>query len=420
MNQISALTHIRRQVQLTRSTEQVSSFQTSSLCPPCKPGMSTNRKILSRGAYIGWVSYLVDLRSDEVATAMETATVERCTSQSEWEKILPSHPWVRLLGTMDGSGPRKNWKWLQTSLDLDGKCFFFIIRNDLGVPVQLQRLWKKYFTVEPVFNQDISVSHYKVYYMHHAKRKYVEIDKDDILWFRNEHPEDPQKCCSVIEAAAYEIDIDKWMKIYRRNQFQDGGVPRIGFTTDEEISAAQARDFQDRFMKDFQGHENIGRDRPFVAGKGLTPKLLQIKSRDLEYVTGAGMNREDLHILFRVPTTLFKDDNSRAASDNTKLSLYELFTNNRAKDLQDELIVCFEDAFKVVERGKLRIKADEMKPTGRKTQKEIDEIAIRSGIDTIAEIRARDGKKFIPGTDRLLVNHQLQPLDAIDADQTSG
>jgi HK97 family phage portal protein len=361
-----------------------------------------------RTAYRGLVYRLAQVRSDAIASALMQLTVERPTGQGEFRIVEPTHPWVTLLQRPNPNhSTRKLWKLTSLLRDLQGRIDFLIERGARNVPIALHPVFPIYGELRPVPN---TIGGVDQYIFARADGKMIPFPVEDVVRIQHVNPITPFESASLLKAAAYEIDVDLYMKVYRRDMIKDGGLNATVLTSDQEITKPQAKQYGEEFKNKFLGIKGI--KEVAVMGKGLKPHNVGVTAKDLEFIEGARLNTTDLLNIFGVPEGMISDSANRANADTSRLTFYQNTVQPEAELIADELTLSLERAFGAKPNA-LRVRVPDLAPLDHDFELRKDTSMVAGGLRTINEVRKENGDDPVDGGDEILVPSTLTPLSKL-------
>lgn len=354
----------------------------------------------------------IQLRADAIAQAMtgvdgDAPDVVRRRPGGAAEPVEDGHPWRRLI---ERPNPYRSafevWHWASMARDLQGSADFIVEHDGRGMPIAMYEVFADFGEIRPVPDAYGGVAGYKFWRKDGAQ---IDLEAKDVIRFRRPDPTTPWESVSLLEWAAYSLDIELYAQIYQRDQMKDGRTPPAYLSTTQRITPAQAKQygeaFQDGYMK---AGEHTKRGVP-VLGNDLEIKTTSLNANDLALIDSRRLN--DTHIFWAtgVPQGLLSDDANRANADAAR-KMFERYT------IQPETVgICaqltrgFETSFGAAE-GVLNVRPPDVVSADPLEQSRVDEIRIRTGLDLVNELRDRDGLDPVDGGDIPLISAGLQPL----------
>lgn len=332
-------------------------------------------------------------------------------TNEDMKPVEDTHPWLPLLFRPNPTySARYIWRWAQQSKDSSRGAFFFIEWDKATRhPRWLHPVFPYFGTVEPVGNGYGGIAGY-IFWRIDGQRfpKKGHFDPRMVCWLRHPHPVSPYESASVVEAGSYELDVDLYMQVYRRDTLRKGGMPKMYLTTNEDMTPDQADQWARRFMQYYLGYENL--DKVPAFGNGAELKTLVQNARDLEFIQGAQLTATQLLDLWGVPEGVIHDKANRA---NAEAALYTFATKTaqpEADDNCDQLTTDFREAFDA--DINLVIQAPDLTPTSQDDLLRWYDLLIKNGALTPDELREMETGKDPFGGDasRPHISATLRPL----------
>lgn len=369
-----------------------------------------------RLAYRGLIHRCATLRANAAVEALAQMGVAEDLGGGEaggLRDLGPTHPRTRLLRRPSPHfAAREVWKWAQLAKDLGRGAFFVVERDRAGAPMFLHPVFPAFGQVAPIGDPQGGIAGYLFQPAGTTVRQRWEAE--DVVWLRHIHPVTPYESASLVEAAAYEIDTDRWERVYRRDNMQAGGYPSVYLTTDQELNQAQAdqlgNTFEAKYLRPIQGGQRSRRVPVF--GKGARPEPLAVPAKDLQFVEGSQLTKTDLLQIWGVPEGMLSDKANRANADAARYTFYQNTAMPEADDAAASLSVQLDRVFRTPPADRMRIvvTVPDIVPTDPELLLRQDESQLRSGLRTVNELRVRDGVDEVDGGDVPMVSAALVPL----------
>ena len=393
---------------------------TSAIAGEGDPDAPTADRI--RLAYRGLIHRCATLRANAAVEALAQMGVAEDLGGGDaggLRDLGPDHPRARLLRRPSPHlAAREVWKWAQLAKDLGRGAFFFVERDRAGAPLYLHPVFPAFGQVAPIGTADGGVAGYV--FQPSGGGRAQRWEAEDVLWVRHVHPVTPYESASLLEAAAYEIDTDRWERVYRRDNMRAGGYPSVYITTDQDLNQAQATQygetFEARYLRPIQGGQRSRRVPVF--GKGAEPKPLAVPARDLQFVEGAELTKTDLLQIWGVPEGMLSDKANRANADAARYTFYQNTAMPEADDAAASLSVQLDRVFRTPPADRMRVvvTVPDIVPSDPELILRQNESALRSGTRTVNELREADGLQPVDGGDVPLVSAALVPLAQVVAE----
>jgi HK97 family phage portal protein len=359
-----------------------------------------------RTAYRGILYRSLQLRADAIADAMRKLTVERQTGQGEFEAVEGTHPWVTLLRRPSTTHSTVLfWKWVSLSRDLSGSADLIVERGKRGFPIALHPVYPIYGEIRVIRDGMGGVQQYIFW---RVDGQTFPLEPRDVIRLRHPNPIDPHETASLIQAAAYEIDINLYMRIYRRDQMKVGGITATILKSDQDLTKEQAERYALEFKKRYMGRERVG--EVAVMGKGTEPVPFAVNPKDLEFMEGSKLNTTDILNIMGVPEGMISDDANRANAESSRLTFYQNTIQPEANLMAAELTYSFERAFGATP-AVLEVRVPDLMPLDHEFELRKRTEYVRAGLRTINEVRTEEGYDEVEGGDVLLVPSGYTPLE---------
>lgn len=394
---------------------------------------STQRQ---RQAFRGLFYRILQLRANAFTRAAgviprltEGIEVVREVATGQYEPVEEAHPWRRIVQRPSPFySAHYVWRWAQLTKDTSRGAFFLVEYDTrpgsllYGTPAYLHPIFPWFGHVEPVGNGLGGIDGWIFHRM--DGRRIPErgmLDRRQIAWLRHPHPVSPFESASLLEAAAYEIDVDLYMHIYRRDNLRRGGINPVYGTTEQELSTEQALELSLRFMDYYQGYENVGRI-PMLS-RGASLNALGSHARDLQFIEGADLTEKEIFNIGGVPQGMFRESANRANADAAALTFARETAQPEADDNCDQLTFELREAFGGPDVDRLYLRAPDLTPEDADMKLRVAQVLVERGGMTPAELRKefRDEESLGGLTDVPHISAALRPVEGFAADTgTSG
>ena len=321
------------------------------------------------------------------------------------EEVL-NGPYVDLLRNVNDFTNSFDLKKLTSLyLDLTGDCYWALIRNKLGIPVNVWVLPSEY--TKPIPDNDIWVKGYKY------KRGTTEIiyPKEDVVHFRYATPLSPFIGMAPIAAVTDAWNLRQYMFNFEAAMFKTGGNPKLILMSKNNMSKADADKAKESYKRTEDGGISVmgGQDFEF-----FQPET--INARDMGYREGLALTRDEIAAAYHVPKSMLTaDDVNRATAiaQEHHLAKYATWPQVTQIDqkMNEQLSPQFsEDTF---------VLFDDPVPENREEMRLERKANLELGLTTRAEERSLMGLDLVEGTDELLVPSNLVSLETALAGQGS-
>ena len=198
------------------------------------------------------------------------------------------------------------------------------------------------------------------------------------------------------------------------NGAKPSGVPTI----DKTLTASQ----REQIKANFNGMTSGNQDRLFVLEAGMKYSQISMTPQDIQLLDSRRFQIEDIGRYFGVPSVLL---NQTFGQSSLGSNVYEILNGFYKLDLRPYLEK-FESSITrwlmppaYAKRFIPRYKFDELLRADRPTRMQSNREAINSGQLTPNEAREDEGRKPLPGGDRLMVQGAMIPAEQAGANMTN-
>ena len=255
----------------------------------------------------------------------------------------------------------------------------------------------------------------------------IDVPRSEFIYWGSFSPASPMGGMSRLEPLRESLELESAALVANKALLQRGGKHDIVLKTPKNFGNGTSRVLErlaDQYQRRHGGVVNWG--RPLILEDGMEAQQLNIPPKDLEYVSGRQLHREETAAAFDIPPTAIGILDHGTYSNVTELNR-SLYRSTMPPHLQSfEAAVDFdlrdgrfgEDRepdfgeafyFEWLVDGVLRGSPEER--VGANAQ------AIQTGQMTPAEARELENRPFIEGSDRLFVNSAMVTIDAAAASE---
>lgn len=361
-----------------------------------------------RDSYRGAFFRCVEIRANIISSALVDAKVMRKVGQNEFEEVEEDHPWVQLKNKPNPYlSARETYRWMSMSTDLMGHANHLVLDVDgFNQPLSLMPVYVDFGDLNPVPNVYGGI---ESYVLMNTGGQTTRIPKNQVVSVGRLSPFTPLETMSLIQAAIFEIDSDKYMKMYRRDSVKDGGITSNIFSTPQTMHKEE-RELVAQNLRKYTGNRGVGEN--MVLSHGLEPVKNKMDMRDLEFIDGIVTNEKQLKFVTGVPTPLFADGSNKSVVEAAEREFIQYTVQPEVEIYCDQLTDDFEEIFGS-EPGSLCIKAPDLMPIDPELVMRQRESGIRNGYTTVNEIRLEDGKEEFEGGDTPLIQMGLQRFEDV-------
>lgn len=368
-----------------------------------------------RTAYRGIISRMVRQRASVISKAMCAAQVKRKTGEKEYEDVEPDHPWrTLLLNPCPNMSAFDLWYDVSQMRDLSRGAFLWTGRNALGVIDSLYPIYPFFGRVHPLPDTTGGVGAFRY---EPQGGGVEEIPKENAIWIHHRNPVTPYEGASLLQAARFESDIDLYQKIYGRDTTAEGNVPAVYASSKQQISRGQSEEFGKRLQAEYFRAGN--KKKALVLGSDTKLERIGVSPDDLQYVEAAGLNKNDLIIIFGFSPAMFAEGGVVANSKELRRGWLQDSIQHDVNAICASVEHQFKVGFDAMDSD-LCIVPPDVVPQDELERQRVREIKVRTGQATPNEFRMEDGLDEYAGGEKYYLSAGLTPVNEEDpADQES-
>jgi len=341
-----------------------------------------------------FVRELTNNRQDEI---IAKATPGTRLSMAESVEQVMNGPYVDLLRNVNDFTNSYDLKKLTSLyLDLTGDCYWALIRNRLGIPVNIWVLPSEY--TKPIPDRNIFIKGYKY------KRGTTEIiyPREDVVHFRYATPLNQFVGMAPLVAVLDAYNLRQYMINFEQQMFRTGGNHKVILTTKGSPTKPEAERIKERYKNTEEaGIAVFGGD----SFEFFEPQ--SINARDMGYREGLSWSRDDISAAYHVPKSMLTaDDVNLATATAQKHYLAEHATEPQVIQIDEKMNEQLSPQFNENQFALF----DDPVPANREEAREDRKVNLELGVTTRAEERSQMGLDLIEGTDELLIPAGMIPL----------
>jgi HK97 family phage portal protein len=321
------------------------------------------------------------------------------------------HPYAALLAKPNpGIPPFVFWQWTKSTLELHGEAFLVKVRDRGGRPVALRPLHPT--KVHDQVDQETG----RVVWSVGPQR--VPVNRWDLVHLRHFSPNSAHRGMSPLEPLRSTLENEDGARRANSAIWRNGSRPSVALKHPGQLSENAQRNLRASWQATYGGVDNWG--VPAVLEEGMEAQLLTLTAEELQYVEARKLNREEVCAIFDVPPPVVHildratfsniTEQMRSMYRDTMAPQLQLIESTLETELRDgrmgrDVEPDFGDAVYAeflldgVLRGDFEARTDSYTK------------AISSGYMTPAEVRELENLPFREGSDQLLVNSAVVPLE---------
>jgi len=228
--------------------------------------------------------------------------------------------------------------------ELTGNCYWYLVKSPLGTPKEIWILQAQRVRIVPDPVEFIKG------YIYEKGTKKEAFTPDEIIHYKYPNPKDYFYGMGPLEGAANAVDVNQYIRDYEMAVFENRARPDFVLTTDQTLGEANIKRLIGMWNKLYKGPRKAGKTA--VLDKGLKPQEISISPRDLNFLVGKKITREEIANIFGVPIALLTSENVNRANSETAQYVYTRDTilprlrrieqklNEKLLPLYDERLFC--------------------------------------------------------------------------------
>lgn len=357
-------------------------------------------------AYQGWVFACVRVIAEEVAD-IELKLMKR-NDQTEFESV-DQHPVLDLLYKVNPIYTSYLlWESTAAYLELTGNAYWMLL-GDVKNPKEIWILRPDWITIKD--SKKFLIDGF-LYGPPGDKRIFIPFE--NVVHFKDFNPKSVYRGMGTVKAAAKDIDEDTFQKDYSRNFFYNSALPAGGLKTENNLTDEQ----YERIREDwYKVHKGVRKSwQVAILEAGLEWQDIGMTRKDMDFIEGRKLTRDDIMAMFRVPKPLLTfDDVNRAAAKEARAILLENVITHKMKR-----IVTFLNEFLLPRYGDDSLFFDFVSPIPNDEKEDREYYKTAAGGAawmTPNEIREEEGREPIEGGDQLFIPFSLTPIGTIGQEQ---
>ena len=281
--------------------------------------------------------------------------------------------------------------------DLTGNAYWYVLRDNLGLPVSIWSLPAQYMHIIP--SQADFIAGYK------WKRGSVEVNFEpkEIIHFKLPNPNDMYYGMSPLQAAKDAYNIQANMNIYSNAIFSNDGRLAGAFETDTVLNDSTFTRLKNEVKENFRGAKNVGKIPLLEAG--LHYKEYSLAPKELDFLNGRRWTQEEIVNAYGQTLALY-DKNTTRANSETALYLWMAHTISPRhrmveQKINEQLLENYDPS--------LFVAFDECVPENKEFELQERKVNIELGYMTINELREKDGLDPVPWGDEPPAKYAAPP-----------
>jgi len=289
----------------------------------------------------------------------------------------------------------------QLHMDLAGKAYWYMPKNQLGVPSEVWVLPPHLMKIVPSEKEFIAG------YIYQSGTEQVPFDKGEIIRFPMPDPINPYGGIGYAQPASVELDSEAYAGKWNRNFFYNSARADAVLEAEGSLSEDQYKQLRTQWAGQYQGVSKA--HKIAILEGGLKYKQIQVSQKDMDFPNLRRQTRENLLFTFGMPLSVMgiSENVNRANAEAGDYTFARWLIKPRLtrikNKLNEQLLPMFPQA-----KG-VEVDFDEVVPETIEQKKGLAESGVKAGYMTINEGRKLVGLDPIPSGDVFLIPMNLIP-----------
>jgi HK97 family phage portal protein len=241
-------------------------------------------------AYRSWVYAC----ASKIASSMAKLKLRLYVRKGRDREEIFEHPFLDMLRNVNPFMNRFELLELTTIfLELTGNAYWYIAKNKLGTPAEIWLMHSQFVKVVPDKKEFIRGYLWEMY------GKKIAFSPEEVIHFKYPNPKSMYYGMGPLEAAAWGVDTNDYMQRYEAGLFKNQARPDGVLETEQSLNDPEFKRLQRMWVNAHQGVDKAGKTA--ILEKGLKYKAVQMSPRELGFLTGRKLTREEICAIFGVP-----------------------------------------------------------------------------------------------------------------------
>lgn len=219
---------------------------------------------------------------------------------------VEDHPFLDMIKTVNPLINRFDlWDGTQLWLELTGNAYWYIYKNKLGVPSEIWPLPPQFMKIVGSTTDIIAG------YVYQKGQMKIPFDAEEIIHFKFYNPNGTLYGVGPLAAIMDSYIDDRNIRTFESTLMKNMGRPEAVLQSTEPMNDADFKRIKARWNQQYGGVKKVG--QTMILENGLTYTPITFTPREMNYVVGRKMNREEIAAAFGVPMSkLTTEDVNRA------------------------------------------------------------------------------------------------------------
>lgn len=222
------------------------------------------------------------------------------------------------------------WDATELFLELTGNSYWYIPKNNLGVPDQIWNLPSQYMKI--VSDKKSLI----IGYVFERGTYKIPFEYDEIIHFKFTSPSNQLYGLGPLAAALQSVSYDKDIRQFDSTLMRNMGRPEAVIEAPTVIGPDVYERVKEEWRKNYSGSAKIG--KTIILEQGLTYKPITFPPKDMNHVIGRKMNREEIAAIFGVPMSKLTTESVNLANAKIGETQYQSDTiEPRLRRIEEKL-----------------------------------------------------------------------------------
>lgn len=323
---------------------------------------------------------------------------------------VTEHPMITLIESVNPMINRFDlWELTELFLELTGNAYWYLPKNGLGIPSEIWIVPAQGMKIVPGQNNII-----KGYVYSHGITK-VPFDPDEIIHFKFPSPTSQLYGMSPLAAVANAYSFDRNIRKFEDTLMKNNARPEAILETQGVIGDREYDRLKEQWQMNYGGPAHVG--KTIILEKGLTYKPITMSVKDINYLLGRKMAREEIAAAYGVPMSKLTTEsvnlaNARIGEWQYKKDTLEPRLRRIEEKLNEKLIPMFDE--------NLFCAYDTPVPEDETFDLQEQNAHLSAYLTTINEERAKIGLDPVEWGDKPVAPANMVPLFSVQTDMLGG
>ena len=329
----------------------------------------------------------------------EMGHLDRYLSKAiEIEEVL-EHPFLELMKNVN---PFMNEFELKEMTDLHeeltGNNYWYIVSNGAGIPAEIWIVPPDKMTIIPSKEEFIKEYVYKV------GTQEIHFEREEIIHFKFPSPTSAYYGMGCFAAIIHAYNINENMNRYESALFGNMARPDGVLQTEQSLNDTEFKRIKKGWNQKYGGVDKTGKTA--ILEKGLTYKPITFTPRELSFLAGRKVTKEEIFNAFGLPLGLFDKEANRANSEQASYTYMRdtISPRHRRQEqkINEKLLPRYDE--------KLFCAYENCVPEDKEFKQKTRVENVNAGIISRNEARKEEGRDDKEGLDDIYIDSRLVPI----------